>query len=62
MKNPDVVLRELGQLYDFQQELAKFRFRKRPKSSMPRRMEANPDLEKRVAEISSDLSKPIKSN
>ena len=33
MKNPDAVLRELGQLYDFQRELAKFRFKKKPKSN-----------------------------
>jgi hypothetical protein len=33
MKNPDAVLRELGQLYDFQQEVARFRFRKKTKSN-----------------------------
>jgi hypothetical protein len=33
MKNPDAVLRELGQLHEFQQELARFRFRKTPKSN-----------------------------
>lgn len=27
MKKPDAVLRELGQLYDFRKELAKFRFK-----------------------------------
>jgi|GEM_PF-2431231 len=29
MKKPDVVLRELGQLYDFQKEIEKFRFREK---------------------------------
>jgi hypothetical protein len=33
MRNPDAVLRELGQLYDFQKELAKFRFKMRPTSN-----------------------------
>ena len=33
MKKPDAVLRELGQLYDFQKELSKFRFRDRQKPS-----------------------------
>jgi hypothetical protein len=33
MKNPDAVFRELGQLFDFQRQLAKFRFRKRHKSN-----------------------------
>lgn len=33
MKNPDVVLRELGQLHDFRRELAKFRFSKTIKAS-----------------------------
>lgn len=33
MKNPDVVLREIGRLYDFQKELVKFRFRKRSRSN-----------------------------
>ena len=41
MKNPDIVLRELAQLYDFQKELAKFRFRERPKSNKA----AKPDRE-----------------
>lgn len=27
MKSPDVVFRELGQLYDFYREIAKFRFK-----------------------------------
>jgi len=27
MRKPDAVLRELGQLYDFYRELAKFRFK-----------------------------------
>ena len=27
MKNPDKVLRELGQLYDFNKEIARFRIR-----------------------------------
>ena len=33
MKNPETVFRELGQLYDFQRELAKFRFRDKRKSN-----------------------------
>lgn len=33
MKKPDAVLRELGQLYDFQKELVKFRFRKKRESN-----------------------------
>jgi len=43
MKNPDAVLRELGQLYEFQQQLAKFRFRKKPasnKAAAPNRQSA----------------------
>ncbi len=31
MKNPDTVLRELGQLYDFNKEIARFRIRKTEK-------------------------------
>ncbi len=31
MKKPDVVLRELGHLYEFYRELAKFRFRDKGK-------------------------------
>ena len=31
MKNPDTVLRELGQLYDFNKEIARFRIRKSEK-------------------------------
>ena len=33
MKKPDAVLRELGQLYDFQREIAKFRLKERPRSA-----------------------------
>ena len=31
MKNPDAVLRELGQLYDFYKEIARFRMKKSEK-------------------------------
>ena len=33
MKRADDTLRELGQLYDFQKELAKFRLRPKPESN-----------------------------
>jgi hypothetical protein len=33
MRDPDAVLRELGRLYDFQKQLAKFRFTGSPKPS-----------------------------
>jgi len=33
MKKPDAVLRELGQLYDFRKELAKFRFKGKGESN-----------------------------
>jgi hypothetical protein len=47
MKSPDVVFRELGELYDFYREIAKFRFKdqenKEPAASMK-----TPDAEPKI--------------
>jgi len=48
MKKPDVVLRELGQLYDFRRELAKFHFKPKRKTGQTLAVKREPVLPRPV--------------